>query len=455
MTTLRTALATCLLLLATTASADAAPPWSAPLTLGPPANGARAVGLGFSARGDGLLGWRLGTSSFVGRVDSNGLVGAPTRLPADLAAGPALASSPLPSLPNAGRAIIVMRRLRAPAPAPAGTTAPTDHSRLTWAVVRPDATLGPVHALVTADCQSCQVSLAVNWLGEAIAVWREERGALRAAFRPAGGRFGKPVTVFSGRNGQYPSFTAAIGSDGRAIVVDAGNVVRARVRTPRRGFGPAMRVGRGNDSVQVTTAISNGGRAIVAWGSQDGGEEANEPWIVRAARLARGGRRFTATQTLDPGAAINRPEGSIALAFTPGGRATIAWSSVAAASTFPVMVAAAGTGGRFAAAQQLAPSGAVGGLAVRADGAAVVSWSSLIGSQQPIQVFGSVRPAGATTFAAAEAIGVPEVGIGASCVAIDPVSGRAVVAWDSRPKDPTTPQEVNNATVHVAARPAP
>ena len=209
----------------------------------------------------------------------------------------------------------------------------------------------------------------------------------------------------------------------------------------------------------MTAAISNGsstgGQATVVWGSQDGGEEANQRWIVRTARLARGARRFSPTQTLDPGSALNRPEGRIALAFTPGGTATVAWSSVAASSTFPVMAARARPGARFGPAQRLAPSGAVGGVAVRADGAAVVTWSSLIGSQQPIQVFGSVRPPGAVTFGAPEAIGEPEVGFGPALVAIDPVSGGAVTAWDSRPRTPTTPQEVNNASVHVAARAAP
>src|SRR5688572_3182516 len=135
MKTLRTALAASLAVVAagaTAAPAQAAVTWSAPLTLGPPANGAGVVGLGFSPHGHGLLGWRLGTAGFVATVRPDGVVGSPTRLPAELAAGPVLASSPMASLANAGRAIVVMRRLRAPAPASPGTTAPADRSRLTW-----------------------------------------------------------------------------------------------------------------------------------------------------------------------------------------------------------------------------------------------------------------------------------------------------------------------------------
>ena len=455
MTKLRTALATGLTVLATTAtaaSAQAAAPWSAPLTLGPPSNGSEAVGIGFGPRGEGLLSWRLGATSFVAALRGDGVLGPARRLPDDLAAGPAQAVGPLPTLPGA-RAIVVMRRLL-PRTARTSTTTPQDRTRLTWAVVRSDASLGPVRTLAVADCLTCQVRLAVNWLGEAIAVWRDDRGMTRAAWRPAGGRFGAPVTIIGRPGGQYPDFSAAIGVDGRALVVDAGNVVRARVRTRNRGFGPVMPVGRGNESTDVTAAISNGGRSIVAWGSQDGGEEANKPWIVRAARLSRGGRRFSSTQTLDPGAGINRPEGRIALGFTPGGKATVAWSSVATggAGEFGVMAAAAPTGGRFGAAQQLAPSGAVGAVSVRRDGAAVVVWSALLGSQQPVQVFGAVRPAGATAFGAPEAIGVPEAGFFPPIVALDPVSGRPTTAWGSRVRFPVSAEDANNATVHVATR---
>ena len=384
MTTLRATLLTTVLVLSTGGSAHAAAPWSTPLTIGPPANGSQVLGLGFPNSGEGLLGWRLGTSGYVASLSGAGVVGPPSNccrrsLPAAPRSRPARPC--LRRREPATRSSSCARCCR-PARRRAGAS-PPDRSRLSWALVGPDATLGRVHRLTIARCLSCRVKLAVNWLGEAVAVWSEE-GGIRASWRPAGGRFGTPVKVFDGRNGQYPDLTAAIGSDGRAIVVDAGKVVRARVRTRNGRFGPIMRVGRGNESTQVGAAISNGGQAIVAWGSQDGGEEANKPWVVRSARLSRGGRRFSATQTLDSGSAVGRPEGNIALAFTPGGKATIAWSAVAAGATFPVMAASrqARRSLRRAAAAR-AWSGAVGAVAVRADGAAVVPWSALAGSQQP------------------------------------------------------------------------
>ncbi|MDX6683677.1 MAG: hypothetical protein QOG94_3716, partial [Solirubrobacteraceae bacterium] len=61
---LRTSLATALLVLDAAGAAQAAEPWSAPLTLGPPANGSEAIAIGFGPRGEGLLSWRLSQTSF-------------------------------------------------------------------------------------------------------------------------------------------------------------------------------------------------------------------------------------------------------------------------------------------------------------------------------------------------------------------------------------------------------
>ena len=88
-TTLHTALATTLIALSAAGSAAAAAPWSSPSTLGPPANGSHVVGLGFGSAG-GLLGWRLGTASFVASVGGDGVTGPPTTLPGPLVAGPAV-----------------------------------------------------------------------------------------------------------------------------------------------------------------------------------------------------------------------------------------------------------------------------------------------------------------------------------------------------------------------------
>jgi hypothetical protein len=150
-----------------------------------------------------------------------------------------------------------------------------DRTRLSWALVAPDGTLGRVHALTTARpalSGQARRQLARRRDRPLERVGGTHAGATHASYRPAGGHFSPPVTIFRARNGDYPDQAAAIGADGRAIVVDAGAVVRARVRTRNGRFSPVISVGRGNDSVRASAAVSNGGDAIVAWGSQDAGE---------------------------------------------------------------------------------------------------------------------------------------------------------------------------------------
>jgi hypothetical protein len=93
MSALRSAFAISVLVLATGGSALAEARWSTPIDLGPPTSGAGAVGLAFSAHGQGLLGWTVGSSSFVASLRGDGLLGSPSRLPMFLAAGPALGVS--------------------------------------------------------------------------------------------------------------------------------------------------------------------------------------------------------------------------------------------------------------------------------------------------------------------------------------------------------------------------
>src|SRR5204863_187400 len=80
---------------------------------------------------------------------------------------------------------------------------------------------------------------------------------------------------------------------------------------------------------RMASAVTGRGRVVVAWGTQDGGEQADRPWIVRAATLAPGARRFSKAQTLDPGQGIGEAVGAVVLAVAADGRATAARRSYA------------------------------------------------------------------------------------------------------------------------------
>ncbi len=480
-------LAAALAVLAAPATALAG--WSAPADLGPPADYALSPALAFAPAGGGLLGWRVRAQpsgagglpnainivagghndGIQGRLSALGAGGTPgaVRTVADtLAAGPVL--------DRRGRGLVL--RTRVLGSDPNGNR----RVRLWWSEVGPGGALGRRVPLATATLTH-DPALAMDADGDALAAWAEYRPPatrlqlwgryrVRAAWRPAGGRFGAPVTLFDTQAIDFEhlgAVTAVVGPGGAAAVVFADahetrhgerREVYAWTRGCRRGFGRTLAAGPHSGYAQTAAAMTAAGRLVVAWGTQDGGEEANRPWIVRAATLAPCARRFSRAQTLDAGGGISAAEGDVVAAADPRGRATVAWSAVrgrGASLTFPVMTAAAGADGRFAAPQELAPSGAVGGIAVRADGAAVVTWADLVRYQTTDRAMAAVRPAGATAFGAPEPIAAPDVA-GPPVVAFDPATGRPTAAWPARPagRDPSL-GIATTAVLRVATRTAP
>ena len=476
-----------LLVLALAAPAQAAAPWSAPADVGPPGDYVEAPTLGFSSSGTGLAGWLVrnlpagvppgaitvtyqgdndGYTSRIAALGAGGAPGTPSVPPGIDVAGPAL--------DVAGRGLVLRSQILS------SDSNARRRQRVTWAQVSPKGVVGRARPLFTATLTD-RPSLAVDARGDAVAAWSEylpprSRRALwgtfrvLAAYKRAGHAFSRPVTLFVSQALDYEhngAVTAAIGRGGRALVVfpDAhetrhGNrrAVYAWRSSGRGRFGPTMKVGPQTGFAHVAATVTDQGRAVVAWGTQDGGEEANQPWKVYAATLAPRSSRFGAVQTLDPGAGVERPYGVVALAAAPDGQVTVAWTAIRGAGagiTFPVLAARSDTAGRFAPAQTLAPSGAVGGVAVRRDGAAIVTWANVVGIQQTNQAMAALRPAGATAFAAPEAIAAPDVA-GPPAVAFDPVTGRPTAAWPARPNGVDPVQGLGRtAILRVATRAAP
>jgi hypothetical protein len=475
--------------LALAAPAQAAGPWSAPVDVGPPSDYVEAPTLAFSPAGTGLVGWLVrnggdpgatggpiqgyndGYSGRIAPLGSSGAPGPPRTVPDSVAAGPAV--------DRTGRGV-VLRTVVLSRDLSFGYT----RKRMTWSDVSRNGTFGRAHRLATATLTD-PPALAVDARGDALAAWSEYRPPasrrvlwgsyrIRAAWRRAGAAFGRPVTLLVTQALAYEhngAVTAAIGRDGRAVVVFADarenpgrdrRVVLAWTRTARHGFGRTLAVGPHAGFARMATAVTERGRVIVAWGTQDGGEQADKPWIVRAATLAPRSHRFSVAQTLDPGGGVSPAVGGVVLAVAPHGRATVAWSAVRRTSgrdlAFPVTSATSDNAGRFGQATELAPSGAVGDVAVRADGAAIVTWAQgmIAGdSVLPNQAFAAVRPAGATSFAPTEAIADPDIA-SPPTVAFDPSSGRPTVAWAARPNGVDTSMGVGRtAILRFATRQAP
>jgi hypothetical protein len=157
---------------------------------------------------------------------------------------------------------------------------------------------------------------------------------------------------------------------------------------------------------------------------------------VYAAVRSAGSARFSAAQALDRGGPAIRPNGRVAFAVGRDGSAVVAWSSplgsYSAGLRSAVRVATAGPLGRFGAQSELAPSGAVGDVAIGAGGAAIVVWSQVAGEEEPLDSIAAVRPAGASAFATPEPVS-PRESASYPAAAFDPRSGQPVVVWTGTP----------------------
>lgn len=440
------ALAALVLAPATTA---AAPPWSEPVTLGPPADLVTEPSIGFSSSGWGVLGWNgYDTSPAAGRLGT-WPPGAPPRetprLDGDLVAPPVVAG---------GWVVVAYERPRTRrfSVLEVATTALDGSARRTRRIRR--------HR----SAQATVVAVAPG--GGIVALWAEAmrrgRHRLRLAEGSLEGRFRRPRTIARLGTQSHPGLVdvaAAYTSRGELVVVHQrttrrGVVVEARTGSPRRLR--RRRLGRGAPLTDVRLAIATSGRVVAVWGAQDGGEEANHPYVVRAAVREPGRRGFGRARTLHRADAPARPAGRLALAVAPDGTATAAWSAAVGPRfpyAFPLLVATSPPGARFGPAIQLDPHAAAGDAAVSADGDTLVVWSRILrgNEQEPDQVFAALRPAGASAFGPPEEVSPAEVAT-RPAAAFDPLSGDAVVVWSGRPGGPPPEVEPTRTAVLRAAR---
>jgi hypothetical protein len=296
-------------------TALAAPPWAEPRAIGAAAPLLSRATIAFAPDGTALLNRRLHPTGGQSPSDQDHLATvAPDGTLVEHAPRRRLAAPPL--VFGRGRVAALSERLvsgpnarvrRVQIRLSVGTMRrplPERQRRLaTYAPVPSDGTAGP--------------ALAAGPNGELAIAWMEYRGdefasgrfRVRLAVRRANGRFRRTRTVAGGHvegNRESHSVAVAYGAGRDVIVAFARDPRRADersigVRTLRRGrrFDREQNLGPHLGLVGLELAAARSGRAIVAWATQDGGEEANLPAVVRAAGRAPGARRFAATRTMD------------------------------------------------------------------------------------------------------------------------------------------------------------
>jgi hypothetical protein len=445
----------------TATAAVAAPPWSAPRDVSGTYTRVTAPFAGFGSGGTALLSW----SEHVARP-GGALPLARTRLAtllrdgsvADRGTLPGGLATP-PQVYGRDRTVILRAKLR-------GTRDVDLRTR-----IRLDATYGTTSRplggrsrrvaefqALTGDQQG--PALAVGRAGEIAVAWVDfqQRGPaqddlrsryrVRLAIGHAGRRFSRPRTVatFPLPTRDSQAVTLAYGPRGELLVAygigrRTGRSLRvavaARVRRPGGRFDRAQVLGPRQALTDLAAAVAPDGRMAVVWGSQDSGEEAGRPWIVRAA-LRSPPRRFAAASVLDPGETPERVPGHLAVVTAPDGSATAVWGNVrrrGSDAQFPIRTATAPPRGGFGPVTELAGMGVIGSVAAAANGATLVTWTNqALGYVPPSpeqgDVLAALRPAGVPAFGAPETVSSAALEDGfPAAAAFDPRTHRPTVIW--------------------------
>ena len=453
--------------LATGSTALAAPPWSPPRDISAPVPEVTRTSIGFGADGVALVGW----------TEQSNLPGRPFRTPearftALFPDGHVEDRARLPAGEQAqaqvfggNRTVVLRERRRDPRGAESRMRMRLDASFGT--------TPGPllartrrVAALWSVPGGGHWPALAVSRSGEVAVAWVDldprvardaffQRHRVRVAISRGGRRFRRPRTLasFPLPTPPHQSVAAAYGRRGELLVAygagrrvgnDVLPYVAARLR-PRAGrrFGREERVGPRREQSDLAAAAAPNGRMAMVWGSQDGGEEAERPWVVRAAIRAPG-RSFGAPAVLDPGETGERVPGRLALAMARDGSATAVWTNVRGGVgdlEYPVRAATALPGAGFGPVTTLAATGRAGSVSAAPDSRMLVTWSNgafdfVAPSDASPDAFAALRPAGAPAPGAPETISSPERVDLAPVAAFDPVSGRPTAAWPAGVRTP-------------------
>jgi hypothetical protein len=239
--------------------------------------------------------------------------------------------------------------------------------------------------------------------------------------------------------------TVAVGDKGDILVVyEDAHEIRARHIGPRGSVGAVHKLGAGVQS-KLQAVVNDDGRLAVAWESQRVSEgETGSAALVWFATAAPGHGFGTARKIATVGAtgaqgrAVSAP-GLRLLAI--GDDALLAYTGFD--GTNYTVQASQVTSGHIGVAQRLSPAGSdsvLGDAAVDADGAQVVTWRSGVTGDGPsglpggqlshTPVLANVRGAGGAAFGPAELVSPADADVAsAPSAGLDPVSGRAIVAY--------------------------
>lgn len=276
------------------------------------------------------------------------------------------------------------------------------------------------------------VAVAANARGEAAVAWVEDRGyssregqsgprlrndRLYLATRRPGRPFVHPAVIVG--SGDLSDVSVAFGEKGDLVVAfdrspigrdgrPGARRVQARFRRAGHSIAAIVDLGPERGVTDIVTAISTSGRGYVAWGTRDGGIEANGPFDVYAATKPAGPHRFRDAVRLFSGRDdLDRPAGRLSLGVAGDSTGQLAFTGLGDGGLQPVLASTTDGHATFQAPVAVTgANGAVGGVAVQPDGTTTVVWAGLLPGSSYVTsgVFSATRPPRGSFPAAAQVV---------------------------------------------------
>jgi hypothetical protein len=427
-------LATLAVTLLAAAPAAAAPPWSAPENVSSPSLFVDSATLGFAKDGTGLATWAAGNRN--GTTVSDAFAGASLAHGAAAFGGEGpLFRAPQPEILTPPVFYATSRTLAATS-SPVSSDPKDQRVRLDALFGRASSGLGVARTIaVQKNLRDPQV--AVDAAGHAALAWFEDRGVNHDRVYVSlrfGGSFSAPILL---AEGQVRSVSVAVSPRGDVLVAwDANGVIRTRIKfaVNKRFSAIDTITSHKTYSAQLHAAMTDRGRAFVAWSSQlrtEGGSTG--PVYYQAAVRPAGAARFRGATLLEENAPTQRA-GSIDLAVDPATqRPVVAWSGFDGAH-YIVRASTTNAGLHFQTAQNVSAPGvdtAQAVLATSPDGRRLVTWIDVLSDAPDGILRAAVAPAGAP-FGAPETVSDgPAARIPSA--AFDAVDNRWAIVWSNRP----------------------
>ena len=296
--------------------------------------------------------------------------------------------------------------------------------------------------------------LAGNARGDAGLAWFEDRGTrndrVYLAFRRAGGVFGRPVLLHTGR---IRSVSLAVGPNGDALVAwDARGVVQTRYKGRARPLFYRTETIRSQDAffAGLRTAVAANGRAYVAWGAQLRSEGGDTGPVYFQAAVRPAGSRFRVAQMLEE-APSHRSANPLELTVAPDGGATVAWTGFDG-MTNRVRASRTDTSGRFGPLEELSRPGddaVLNDVAAGPAGQVLAAWTVFFADRHRQVQAALAQPAG--PFGPVEEVSAREEA-DTAVAAFDPRTGRPTLAWVNRPAGTRGPLADLETYLQAAAR---